>query len=75
MKAKSGSLPHEQASTRYERIQSMSASELAFFLMSITKIKNDNLCPVSVIGGREMYDDKDCLFWLLEENEEGEGKI
>lgn len=52
-------------------IRDMSASELAFFLLEIHG-EQAEACPnigLQVIDGVQMYDDKDVLFWLLQERE------
>lgn len=45
----------------------MTPGEMAFFLMGIRENKNENGVIVRTIDGAQMYDDKDCYFWLIEE--------
>lgn len=51
-----------------DRIREMNPSELAFFLMDHIADVEGKCGSIRSIDGVQMYDDKDCLFWLLEEN-------
>lgn len=51
--------------TNYDRIKEMTPKEMAFFLMGINQRRNENGVIIQTIDRTQMYDDKDCYFWLM----------
>lgn len=52
-----------------DRIRGMTPIELALFLMdNVSDVENKHCGIIRSIEGTEMYDEKDCVRWLLEEN-------